>query len=73
MPHPESAILLFSHGSHLLLTGQKRHTRTAQHSYQGPSPRTWPRRILSSDLTPQKKHPSDTLYSPLTGAMGTPV
>lgn len=54
--------LLFSHDSHLHPTGQKHHTGASQNSYRCPSPRTWPRYILAGDLTPQTKHPGETLY-----------
>lgn len=57
-----SAALLFSHHCNLHPTGWKHHTETSQSSYQCPSPRTWPRYILSGDLTLQIRHLLDTLY-----------
>lgn len=62
-PHhtEKSAALLFSHHSKLHPTGWKHHPCTSQNSYRCPSPRTWPRYILSGDLTPQTRHPSDRL------------
>lgn len=60
-PHPEKCHFTVLTSQYLHPTGWKHHTRTSQNSYRCPSPRTWPRYILSSDLTPQTRHTSDIL------------